>query len=181
MYLITPTISGRASERFGAKWLTLIVISISGLITALIPVLARYSTNLLIGFLVIQGLFHGCFFAALFSLYANWFTTLERSIAIAGITVFSNFGPAITTPTAGYLCEHGFAGGWPSAFYVVGMAHVPWILLWLIVVEDSPLKSNRSGIIKCSDKELKHLSAHSDSHGRPEVSFACLIHIICRI
>ena len=170
MYLITPTISGRVSERFGAKWWTLTAISLSGLITATIPVLARFNVNLLIGILVVQGLFHGCLFSALFSLYANWFTGPERSIAVAAIAAFSNFGSAITTPVAGYLCEHGFAGGWPSVFYVVGLAHLPWMLFWIILVEDSPLKSHLSGVIKCSEKELDYLRTNNNSYGRPEVS-----------
>jgi ACS family sodium-dependent inorganic phosphate cotransporter-like MFS transporter 5 len=116
------------TERFGAKWLTAAAVMCPAVILCLLPTTARINVNLMIALLVVQGLFHGCIFAALFSLYANWFTAGERTVAIAGIAACSNFGNVITFPVAGYLCEHGFAGGWPSAFYVVSMAHIPWII-----------------------------------------------------
>ena len=38
----------------------------------------------------------------------------------------------------GYLCRHGFAGGWPSIFYVFGISGFIWCFLWLLLVTDSP-------------------------------------------
>ena len=38
-------------------------------------------------------------------------------LAFAGFTL----GSAITFPVAGFLCEYGFAGGWPSMFYLSGI------------------------------------------------------------
>ena len=170
MYLITPTISGRITERFGAKWMTAVTVIAPAAILALIPVAANYSVNLMIALLFIQGMFHGCIFAALFSLYANWFTAPERTFAIAGLAAGSNFGNLVTYPLAGYLCENGFAGGWPSVFYVISLAHIPWIILWFMFVEDTPLKSNASGFIKCSDKELKYIQSNINSFGAPKVA-----------
>ncbi len=111
MNLITPTISGRVTERFGAKWLAALAVIVPGVILSLLPIAASFNVGLMIALLVVGGLFHGCLFAALFSLYANWFTAGERTVAIAGIAAGSNFGNVITFPVAGYLCEHGFAGG----------------------------------------------------------------------
>ncbi|CAG2114228.1 unnamed protein product [Medioppia subpectinata] len=169
MYLITPTISGRITERFGAKWITSITIMTSGAILALIPTAAYYSVNLLIALLVIQGLFHGCVFASLFSLYAHWFTPMERTYAISGIAAGSNFGNLVTFPLAGYLAENGFADGWPSIFYVVFMAHIPWFILWVLCVQNTPLDSNRSALIRCSDSELNYIKNNTNSFGAPKV------------
>ncbi|ESO94691.1 hypothetical protein LOTGIDRAFT_54049, partial [Lottia gigantea] len=52
-------------------------------------------------------------------------------------------GNAITFPLAGVLCKYGFAGGWPSVFYLIGIAGVVWFVLWMILVSDSPKDHKR--------------------------------------
>ncbi len=42
----------------------------------------------------------------------------------------------------GFLCVHGFAGGWPSIFYILGTVGIIWTLLWIIFASDSP-ETNR--------------------------------------
>lgn len=49
----------------------------------------------------------------------------------------------IVMPLAGLLCKYGFAGGWPSIFYVLGGAGVVWTALWMRVAADSPKTHNR--------------------------------------
>ncbi|MFH4979988.1 hypothetical protein AB6A40_006697 [Gnathostoma spinigerum] len=43
-------------------------------------------------------------------------------------------------PLSGLLCQYGFAGGWPSIFYVLGTAALIWSVLWLWLVADTPSK-----------------------------------------
>ena len=158
------------TERFGAKWPTAAAVIVPSVIMSILPEAARFDVVLMIALLMIMGLFQGCLFAALFSLYANWFTAAERVVAIAGIAAGSNFGNVVAFPVSGYLCDFGFAGGWPSAFYVNSLAHIPWIILWFTCVEDTPHKSNTSGVIKCSDKELKYIQSNINSLGTPKVT-----------
>ena len=172
MYLITPTISGRVTERFGAKWMTLASVTVPAIIHSLLPSAAYYSVNLMIVLLVVQGLFHGCVYPSLFALYANWFPPAERPYAIGALAAGSNFGNLIAFPLSGYLCENGFAGGWPSVFYVISLIHIPWIVMWYLVVEDTPAKSNGKSFISCmscSDQELKYIQIQSNSLGAPKV------------
>ncbi|XP_054162156.1 uncharacterized transporter slc-17.2-like [Oppia nitens] len=170
MYLVTPTLSGRITERFGSKWVTLVSLTAPAVLYSLIPTVARTSVYLLIALLVIMGFFHGCIFASLFPLLANWFTPAERTIAVAALAAGQNFGNLFTFPLAGYLCDNGFAGGWPSVFYVISAAHIPWIVMWLLCVEDTPLLSNTCGFIKCTDSELKYIYYNKGSFGSPNKS-----------
>ncbi|GIX82927.1 putative inorganic phosphate cotransporter, partial [Caerostris darwini] len=41
-------------------------------------------------------------------------------------------------PTA-FLCDSGLFGGWPSAFYIIGLFGCLWFIMWSTLVTDSPL------------------------------------------
>jgi len=117
-----------------------------------------------------MGGFHGCVYASLISLYANWFPKSERATAMAGLAFGGNLGSTIAFPLSGYLCENGFAGGWPSVFYVIALAHVPWLLLWIYFVDDSPFNSRR-----ISMKELEFIKSNIESFGAPKVCIFMLL------
>jgi ACS family sodium-dependent inorganic phosphate cotransporter-like MFS transporter 5 len=36
------------------------------------------------------------------------------------------------------LCVHGFAGGWPSIFYMNGTFMVIWLVVFAVLASDSP-------------------------------------------
>lgn len=50
----------------------------------------------------------------------------------------AKFGNIIALSLGGLLCLHGFAGGWPSIFYVFGSMGVIWSILFFILSTDSP-------------------------------------------
>lgn len=56
----------------------------------------------------------------------------------------------VTLPLAGYLCENGFNGGWPSIFYVLGSIGILWFIVWMIFSSNEP-GNNR--FISESEKE----------------------------
>ena len=39
------------------------------------------------------------------------------------------------------MCAHGFDGGWPSIFYVIGIIGLLWCVLWFFLVTDTPAKN----------------------------------------
>ena len=55
-------------------------------------------------------------------------------------------------PLAGLLCKYGFAGGWPSIFYVLGAVGVVWAAIWIYAVADAPKKHAR-----ISDNERRYI------------------------
>ena len=52
--------------------------------------------------------------------------------------VGANAGVIVGMMLSGVLCDHGFAGGWPSVFYVFGMIGCLWSGAWFLLVYDSP-------------------------------------------
>ena len=59
-------------------------------------------------------------------------------------------GNVITLPFAGVLCDQGFDGGWPSVFYLLGIAGFVWALAWWWIARDSPADSTRMSVVEKS-------------------------------
>lgn len=103
----------------------------------------------LVTFKVIEGLFMGVTFPSMISLMNNWAPPLERSrmilIAVAG----NYFGPVISMPLAGILCDHF---GWKCVFIFVGISGVIWFIPFIYFVRECPEKD------KCiSETEVHHI------------------------
>jgi hypothetical protein len=47
-------------------------------------------------------------------------------------------GNVVSFPLTALLCQYGFDGGWPSAFYIFGIVGVLWFGLWLLLGFSSP-------------------------------------------
>jgi MFS family permease len=75
---------------------------------------------------------------SLFSVWSNWAPKLERSFLIGIGSSGSQIGPIIGFALGGYLCNHGFAGGWPSIFYYGGILGVLWSILFVLLITESP-------------------------------------------
>ncbi len=79
----------------------------------------------------------------------------EKSTALAFMQVGGNIGTVLTMPLSAYLIQHGFAGGWPSVFYVTGSFGCLFFVLWIYQIYNSPAEHPRIG-----DKELKYIEAN---------------------
>jgi ACS family sodium-dependent inorganic phosphate cotransporter-like MFS transporter 5 len=57
---------------------------------------------------------------AMANMWTHWAPNLERGRLIAFSASGSQVGIIGGFSLGGYLCVHGFDGGWPSIFYIFG-------------------------------------------------------------
>ena len=126
------------AERVGGKILFGGGILASASLTLLMPVAARFTVYMLIALRVLQGIVEGVTFPSMHALLSRWIPPLERSRAVTFIYAGVQLGTVIAMPLSGVLCDHGFAGGWPSAFYVFGTAGCLWAFAWFALCHNSP-------------------------------------------
>lgn len=111
--------SGRLAELFGPRILCSLGLFISGIINILTPLLSNHY-GLLITSRIILGIFQATIFPSCYALTARWIPDHERSTINSMSFIGGNIGSILASSLAGYLSRHGFAGGWPSVFYVSG-------------------------------------------------------------
>ena len=126
------------AERVGGKILFGGGILASASVTLLMPVAARFSVYMLIALRVLQGTVEGVTFPSMHALLSCWIPPVERSRVVSFSYSGIQLGTVIAMPLSGVLCDHGFAGGWPSAFYVFGAAGCLWALAWFVLCHNTP-------------------------------------------
>ncbi|XP_054158496.1 putative inorganic phosphate cotransporter [Oppia nitens] len=138
-YLVFQIVGGRLAEMFGAKWLCAGGQAGSMLINVLTPVIARTRIYwLLVASRVVLGMFQAFILPSLYALFSKWVPDHERSTFLAFMVAGSNVGTVTTNALSGYLAEHGFAGGWPSVFYVSAIICSVWLLVWSLFITSEP-------------------------------------------
>lgn len=90
----------------------------------------------------IQGLGEGPIVPCTHALLAKWIPPNERSRMGAFVYAGAQFGTVISMPLSGLLSEFGFAGGWPSIFYVFGAVGAIWSIIFLWTCEEDPQTHN---------------------------------------
>jgi len=113
------------ADRFGGKRLFGGCILLSSVISLLSPVAARAHLGVFVMLRVISGLGNGVLFPALHALIARWSAPRNRSL-ITSLIFFGGAGVVIGMLLSGVLSDYGFAGGWPSVFYVFGIIGCVW-------------------------------------------------------
>jgi ACS family sodium-dependent inorganic phosphate cotransporter-like MFS transporter 5 len=114
---------------------------------------------------VLEGVFQGFVFPSQGAILGKWSPPLERSRWNAVCNAGSYIGAIVTFPLTGFLCQCGYAGGWPSAFYTFGIAGVVWYMLWLFLAYETPSSHPR-----ISQKELKYIQTALQSEKKEVVS-----------
>jgi len=136
--IITTLPGGYLASRFGGKWLFGGAILMDSVLTLFIPLIAKYSLNLLITVRIIQGLGDGVIFPAVHEMISRWVPSAEISFLVSLWYNGWQFGTVIAQPISGYICESRLLGGWPATFYIYGLAGVIWCCIWFSLTSSSP-------------------------------------------
>ena len=99
-----------------------------------------------------------------YTLLAYWVPIQERSASLAMLTVGNYLGVVITSPVSAALSQHGFAGGWPSVFYVFGILGCLCFLPWTYNIYNTPAEHPR-----ISGEELLYIQAHVTAKTRTNI------------
>ena len=153
------------ADRFGGKWLFGGPLLLSSVISLLSPAAAHVHIGLLISMRILSGLGEGMMLPAVYAMIARWSAEHYHSIVVCIIFIGQDAGIILGLLLSGYLCDYGFAGGWPSVFYVFGSAGAICSLLWFYLCHDSPQTHPR--ISKAELEYWERVSDTPDSNGPP--------------
>lgn len=137
-YIVTQIPGGWLSEVLDPAWVFAGGIGITSLLTLCTAPMARAS---LAGFLVLrvlEGISEGVTYPSMYALLARWSPVAERSMMAGVSNAGSLLGTVVTLPVAAVLCKYGFAGGWPSVFYLTGLLGVLWFIAWALLASGTP-------------------------------------------
>jgi len=126
------------AERIGGKILFGGGILVTAGLSLLTPVAARCSVYVLIGLRVLEGVGEGVTIPSVYALLSRWIPPMERTRAVTSVDAGIPLGTVIGMSLSGVLCDYGFAGGWPSVFYVFGAAGCVWSFAWFLLCHNSP-------------------------------------------
>lgn len=158
-YITTQFLGGALSLRIGSSVILGGALLVASVATLLLPTAARLHYGALLGLRVLMGMCQGVVFPATHTLFSRWAPPSERnrliglalggeekretfftSVCVPLTTPFSgaNVGSVLSMLLGGVLCSFGFAGGWPSIFYVSGMLGLALTIVWAVFVTDGP-------------------------------------------
>jgi len=126
------------ADRFGGKWLFGGCILLSSVISLITPPLARVHFVAFLLLRILSGLGEGVMLPAMHSLIARWSAPKYRSLVVMAICTGVDVGIVVGMTLSGVLSDFGFAGGWPSVFYVFGMVGCSWSVAWFLLCHNSP-------------------------------------------
>nr|XP_042907968.1 putative inorganic phosphate cotransporter [Parasteatoda tepidariorum] len=126
------------SKLHASKWILAFGGLLSGVMSLLAPVCARWHVGALIASKAIEGLGAGITYPNIHCLVTNWIPNIERSRVNAFIYNGIAFATVATYTLSGPLMKSGFLGGWPAVFYISGLSVVVWFIVWIFLVYESP-------------------------------------------
>ncbi|KAI1290431.1 Sialin [Halotydeus destructor] len=156
-YSVTQPFTGYVASKFEAVKLVTVCMSMAAILTMLTPTIAQLGVAPLMATRLLLGACHGPYLTCIYVMYIRWTTRTERATALGAMQIGCNLGICLSLPLSAYLCEFGFSGGYPSAFYVPGMFTLVWTLVWHLYVTSAPETH------KCvSAAELDYIKSNTD-------------------
>jgi ACS family sodium-dependent inorganic phosphate cotransporter len=132
-YLLFMYLGGVLSTRYGGKRVLGWSVLSWSVFTLLTPLAALASLPLLLLARVGMGLGEAAMFPGAYEMFARWVPPAERARASARLLGGIPVGTVIGFMGTGLLVSHY---GWPSSFYVFGLAGLAWVVLWSGVHND---------------------------------------------
>ncbi|XP_052801399.1 uncharacterized transporter slc-17.2-like [Mya arenaria] len=129
--LFTQIPAGTLADIFGGKHIMTGAMVLTAVCSFLVPVCARTGIEWVFVLRILIGFAGGSVIPAGNSIIAAWGPPAERPSMLAVVATGLLFGAVVSFLTSGLLCEHGFANGWPSIFYIHGFLAVLFVIMWL--------------------------------------------------
>lgn len=148
--LISQIPGGQLSKKYGSKYIFLIGILFSSIMSLTVPIVTYYGNwKALLACRAIEGFFNGFCLPSLYTLLAQWSPEKERGhlclFTISGMNIMST----IMLATSGQI---SYNLGWQLIFYIWGSLGILWSIIWISYGSNSP-KDN----INISDEEKKYI------------------------
>ncbi|XP_017477913.1 PREDICTED: putative inorganic phosphate cotransporter [Rhagoletis zephyria] len=136
-YFVTQIPGSQLAHRFGGKVMLFGSISLSAVLTLLIPLSVRIGDwKLLFALRMTQGLIQGCIFSSIHTLLSKWVPPEERGTLGTFCYTGLSFGTVVMMLVSGWIAASSF--GWPGIFYCSGMVSLLWALVWYFLGARSP-------------------------------------------
>lgn len=110
----------------------------------MVPMACNHSFGAALFIRVLIGFFESANFPAIYHFFPIWVPNNEKTFMIPFIVCGIYLGEIVGFSFSGILAESEiyingeFYGGWPSIFYVFGLAGLLWFPLWIVAAYESP-------------------------------------------
>ncbi|TGZ61675.1 hypothetical protein CRM22_007862 [Opisthorchis felineus] len=151
-YIFTQIPGGLLSFHFGPRWVGLTSILVCSCLDLLIPSAASISPYFLVVTRILQGLAQGVILPTVSCLVGRWVPPNERSRTMAFVNSGMQLGTVTGLALAGFLSQPRLAADgetyvsqWPVVHYLIGSLGILFVILWYLVVYDTPESHPRIG------------------------------------
>ncbi|XP_065368594.1 putative inorganic phosphate cotransporter [Calliphora vicina] len=136
-YVITQVPGGYLSHKYGAKFTFFFGVLICSVLALLTPLFAEIGDwPLLLILRAVQGLCQGMIFPSTHTFLSKWAPAEERGRLVSYCYSGAQFGTVIMLSISGFIASSWM--GWPSIFYVSGLAGLVWAIFWFLYCASTP-------------------------------------------
>lgn len=166
-YFLFMVLGARLSEIYGAKYVIMLGVAGSAIITLLTPWMAGQNFYLLVISRIVMGAIQSGVFPSLFALINRWLTMSEASIFAPLTKMNFRFGMLAASLLPGFVPK------WPNVFYIAGACGLLWSILWFFLATSEPKDNfwvNETELAHIMKKKKKKIQFEDDKDGETEVS-----------